>query len=162
MTTKPILSWEAFTLGRTWEYGAHTITEAEIVSFSASYDPLPMHLDPVLARDSPLGVFCASGIHTLAIGQRFLCDCVLKNTNVIAGGGIDRIRMRTPVVPGDLLQIRVVVGKTWPHKRRNDCAWVKLQIEIWRADGAVVMDYELVVLVGRADSGEHFSHADPE
>lgn len=126
------------------------MTEAEIMSFSALYDPLPMHLDPALARDTPLGVFCASGIHTLAIGQRFLCDAFLKNTHVIAGVGIDRVRMRVPVVPGDILQIRVVVAHTWPHSRRRDCAWVKLQIEIWRPDEAIVMDYELVVLVGQA------------
>lgn len=152
MTNEPKLIWEDFTVGRIWNHGFHTVSEAEIMSFAALYDPLPMHLDPILARESPLGVFCASGIHTLAIAQRALCDAVLKNTHVIAGGGIDRVRMCAPVVPGDVLRVRVLVGRTWQHPKKPCCGWIMLQIEVLRHDNYIVMNYELTLLVRRTRS----------
>lgn len=152
MKNDPMLTWEDFTIGRAWSHGFYIVTEAEIVSFAELYDPLAMHLDPALARETPLGIFCASGIHTLAIAQRSLCDALLKNTRVVAGGGMDKVRMRAPVVPGDKLQVRMQVGKTWLHPRNPACAWITMLVDILRHDDCVVMDYQLTVLVQRAKS----------
>lgn len=145
------LSWEDFRVGRTWIHGYRTVTEAEIVSFAQQYDPLDIHVDPVQARESPLGVFCASGIHTLAIAQRLLCEAILLHSRVVAGGGIDEVRMRVPVVPGDGLRVRVRVGKAWPHARKTECAWIVLLVDVLRHDGRVVLDYRLTVLIQRAE-----------
>ncbi|NMG49302.1 hypothetical protein GO613_14480 [Azoarcus communis] len=146
------LSWEDFRVGRTWIHGYRTVTEAEIVSFARQYDPLEIHVDPVQARESPLGVFCASGIHTLAIAQRLLCEAILLHTRVVAGGGIDKLRMRVPVVPGDSLRIRVRVGDAWPHARKPESAWIVLLVDLLRQDERVVLDYRLTVLIQRAES----------
>lgn len=145
------LSWEDFKVGRTWTHGHCTVTEADIVSFARQYDPLEIHVDPVLARESPLGVFCASAIHTLAIAQRLLCEAVLLQTRVVAGGGIDEVRMRAPVVPGDRLQVRIRVGEAWSHPRKEGCAWIVLLVAVLRQDKRVVLDYRLTVLVQRAE-----------
>jgi len=144
------LSWEDFRVGRAWTHGYRTVTEADIVSFARQYDPLEIHVDPALARESPLGVFCASGIHTLAIAQRLLCEAILLHTRVVAGGGIDEVRMRVPVVPGDSLRVRVRVGEAWPHPRRAECAWTVLLVDVLRHDERVVLDYRLTVLIQRA------------
>lgn len=145
------LSWEDFTVGRTWRHGHCIVTEADIVSFARQYDPLEIHVDPVLARESPLGVFCASGIHTLAIAQRLLCEALLLRTRLVAGGGIDEVRMRAPVVPGDRLQVRIRVEKGWPHPGKPQCAWIALLVDVLRHDECVVLDYRLTVLVQRAE-----------
>jgi acyl dehydratase len=144
------LSWEDFHVGRTWTHGYQTVTEADIVSFARQYDPLAIHVDPALARESPLGVFCASGIHTLAIAQRLLCEAILLHTRLVAGGGIDEVRMRVPVVPGDSLGVRIRVGDAWPHARRTECAWIVFLIDVLRHDERVVLDYRLTVLIQRA------------
>lgn len=145
------LSWEDFHVGRTWTHGHRAVTEAEIVSFAQQYDPLEIHVDPARAREGPLGVFCASGIHTLAIAQRLLCEAILLHTRIVAGGGIDEVRMRVPVVPGDSLGVRVRVGEARPHARRTECAWIVLLIEVLRHDERVVLDYRLTLLIQRAE-----------
>ncbi len=150
MKKNPMLSWEDFSVGRAWSHGFHTVTEAEIIAFAKQHDPLAMHLGPELACDTPLGIFCASGIHTLAIAQRSLCDALLKYTHVVAGSGIDKVRMRAPVVPEDKLQVRIQVAHTWLHPQNPAYGWITLLVEVLRDSDFIVMDYQLTILVLRA------------
>jgi len=80
------LFWEDFTLGRIWTAKQSVpIAMEQIIAFAAEYDPLDIHIDPDLARSSPLGVQCASGVQTFGISQRLMCDALLLQTNVVAG-----------------------------------------------------------------------------
>jgi len=149
-----MLSWEDFSVGRAWSHGCHTVTEAEIIAFAKQHDPLAMHLGPELACETPLGIFCASGIHTLAIAQRCLCDVLLKDTHVVAGREIDKLRMLAPVVPEDKLQVRIQVARTWLHPRKPAYGWVTLVVKVLRNNDFIVMDYQLTILVLRAKPHE--------
>ena len=44
----PMTRWfEDIAIDEPFPLGSHTFTEAEIIAFSAAYDPQPVHLDPV-------------------------------------------------------------------------------------------------------------------
>lgn len=149
MGTQGKLWWEDFTPGREWRFGHYDVTAAEIMDFARRYDPLDMHTDPERAAQTPLGVFCASGLHTFGMAQRMLGDNLLSHAAVHAGGAIDAFRMRKPVVPGDRLHVRLAVVSATPHPRRADRGWISLQIDVLRGEDEVVLDYRTDILMVR-------------
>lgn len=143
------LFWDDLNVGRSWEFGSYTVTSDEIVEFARRYDPFPMHVDPDTAVNTPLGVFCASGIHTFGMTQKMLFDNLLVRTRLIAGAEIQRFVMLKPVVPGDVLKVRVEVISREPHARRKNAGWVELHCATIRADGAKVLQFEPRILFER-------------
>jgi acyl dehydratase len=146
------LFWEDFAAGSAWTHGSYLVTQEEIIQFARKYDPLELHTSPERARHTPLGVFCASGVHTFGIAQRLLCEAVLLQTNVVAGGGVDDFRMRLPVVPGDHLHLKATVSTAWPHRTRLGDGWVEFHVELSRANEEIVLEYRLTVLLQRTRS----------
>jgi acyl dehydratase len=144
------LFWEDFTPGRTWKATKPLpITSEQIIAFAAEYDPLDIHIDPDLARSSPLGVHCASGVQTFGIAQRLMCDALLLQTNVVAGGKIDGFRMVAPVVPGDILKLSVQVVQSLIHAGNHERGWVVFKVEVATTGGKTVLAYEVTVLILR-------------
>jgi len=144
------LFWEDFTPGRTWTAKQSVpITTKQIIAFAAEYDPLDIHIDPDLARSSPLGVHCASGVQTFGISQRLMCDALLLQTNVVAGGKIDGFRMVTPVVPGDVLKLSAQVVRSFIHAGNHERGWVVFKVDVATAGGNTVLVYEVTVLILR-------------
>ena len=144
--------WEDFTPGQTWRFGDHPVTEEEIIDFATRYDPLPMHLGRDQAKASPLGVFCASGLHTFALTQRLLADHIHSKARLIAGGAMDGFRLETPVLPGDRLSVAATVITAKPHSRREDAGWLDFRVETFRADGTRVLQFVTRILFGRRQS----------
>lgn len=149
MAGSEILFWDDLEVGRSWEFGSYEVTTDEIVEFAGRYDPFPMHVDPDLAVDTPLGVFCASGIHTFGMTQKMLFDNLYVRTRLIAGAEIRRFIMSRPVVPGDVLKARIEVIGRIAHHRRADAGWVELHCETLRADGAKVLQFDPRILFER-------------
>lgn len=97
-------------VGDAWELGSYTVTEDEIVTFASSWDPQFFHVDVERAgTEGHLGGLIASGVHTLAIYQRLSVLSRVDTWEVIGGAGIERLRFRRPVRPGDTLTGRQVV-----------------------------------------------------
>ncbi|SEI89988.1 Acyl dehydratase [Azotobacter beijerinckii] len=147
--TEKMLFWEDFTPSKSWIYGPRTVKQEEIIAFAREYDPLDFHMDPELARKSPLGVLCASSIHTFGMVQRMMCEAFLLQTFLIAGRSVDNFRMRVPVLPGDTLRMYVEVLRATPHSRKNDCGWVIFQVQASNQDEKVVLEYEMTILIVR-------------
>lgn len=143
------LYWDDFTIGRSWRFGSYLVTAQEIVEFAKRYDPMPMHVDPQLALQTPLGVFCASGIHTFGMTQKMLFDHLYRYTRLIAGGEIRRFVMRKPVVPDDVLQATIEVVSRMKHHKRADAGWVELHVETTRGTGETVLEFDARILFER-------------
>lgn len=143
------LFWEDFTPGQSRTFGDYLMTEDEIIDFATRYDPLPMHLGPETAKDSPLGVFCASGIHTFATTQRMLADNLYRHCRLIAGGLLQDFRLERPVLPGDRISVKHTALSAKAHTRRGDAGWLDFRVETHRADGVRVMQYETRILFER-------------
>jgi len=149
MEVAAALYWEDLEPGQRWSLGSYRVSADEIVAFARHYDPMPMHVDPELARKTPLGVFCASGIHTFAMTQKIVFDGLYSRTRLIAGAEVRRFLMRRPVVPGDVLSARVEAVSREAHRRRADAGWVDFRVTTVRADAQTVLEHDSRILFER-------------
>lgn len=141
--------WQDFTEGAIFEFGDKLVTESEIIEFAQQYDPLTIHIDPIAARKEPLGVFCASAVHVLAMAARMTYDHLYADTALVAGRVIDKWQMLAPVQPGQRLHIKAEVAAVHSHKYKTDCGWVDFNWQILDADGNRLMTFFSSVLVQR-------------
>jgi len=126
--------------------GTYEVTEAEIKSFAARYDPQPFHLDDEAARGTLFGGLAASGWHTAAITMRLLVEGGLPlAAGVIGAGG--EITWPRPTRPGDRLHVESEVVEIAPSRSRPDRGMVTVRSETLnqRAEVVQVLTAKLVV-----------------
>lgn len=141
--------FEDFAEGQEYPFGPHTVTRAEIVAFAAEFDPQPFHLDEAAAADSMLGGLAASGWHTAALFMRMVAEGWLNGSASMGSPGIDRLKWRRPVRPGDTLSGRTVVLNTRASKSRPDRGFLGVRHEVVNAQGEPVMLIEHSIMIAR-------------
>jgi acyl dehydratase len=104
--------FEDVTPGTTLCAGPYVIPEQEVMTFAATWDPLPIHVDKAYAMKH--GGLTAPGIYLLAVKLRLVHTLPFQKT-VIASAGYDEVRFHRPVHPGDALTLEL----TWTDKRRS-------------------------------------------
>ena len=102
-------TFEDVTVGETIDCGTTSVTRSEIIEFGEKHDPLSIHTDPDAAAASPFGDVVASGIHTFALTQPLAVECFYGDSDLVASGHIESIRMPAPVRPGDTLSVTLEV-----------------------------------------------------
>jgi acyl dehydratase len=104
--------FEDVEVGEEQSFGSYEVDEAEIVEFGEQYDPQVFHTDPEAARESLFGELVASGWHTCAMTMRLLVEHELSETKALGAIGVDELRWKEPVYPGDTLRVETrVLGK---------------------------------------------------
>lgn len=98
-----MLFFEDFSIGQKFELGPYTVSEEEILEFAHKYDPQYFHIDPEKAKSSMFGGLVASGWHTASIAMRLYVDKILNNAAGMGSPGIDELRWKRPLRPGDTL-----------------------------------------------------------
>lgn len=134
-----VLYWEDFTPGEVLEIGRHTFTEGEIIAFATQFDPQPFHTDPEAARGTFYGGLIASGWHTCAIGMRLMVQSYIGRAASAGSPGVDNIRWRGPVRPGDTITYRRVILEARPSGSRPGIGLVRSRSEALNQHGEVVM-----------------------
>lgn len=111
--------FEDMDVGQRLELGTYEVTREEIVAFAERYDPQPFHVDADAAAASPFGGLVASGWHTAAMTMRVLVDEHFSSAVSHGALGVEELRWREPVRPGDTLAVRTaVVDKSdWDDER---------------------------------------------
>ncbi|HKJ59639.1 MAG TPA: MaoC/PaaZ C-terminal domain-containing protein, partial [Halobacteriales archaeon] len=103
--------FEDVEVGDAAEFGGYQVTAEEVVAFAERYDPQPFHTDEAAAQGSVFGGLVASGWHTAAMCMRMRVDAEGKEVPLLGSRGVDELRWRRPVRPGDTLRVRTeVVG----------------------------------------------------
>jgi len=108
--------YEDIAVGDTEEFGEYHVTKEEIIEFASQYDPQPFHTDEEAAKESAFGELVASGWHTAAICMRLLVDNMMDKRASMGARGVDELRWKQPVRPGDTLHLRTEVV----DKRRSE------------------------------------------
>lgn len=139
--------FEDYALGAVFEFGATTVTEAELVAFARTYDPQAFHIDRDVAAVSMFGGLIASGWHTAALTMRMLVDHYLSKVASLASPGVDELRWLAPVRPGDVLHVRVTVQDARRSRSRDDRGVVTSSIEVLNQHEVVVMTVKAVNLL---------------
>ncbi|WP_238422184.1 MaoC/PaaZ C-terminal domain-containing protein [Gordonia sp. 'Campus'] len=125
------------TVGQTFEFGTHHVTEKELLDFARAWDPQDFHVDPDVAARGPYGGLIASGLHTMSIYQKLNVTGVLDNWRVIAGKRLGDVEFLRPVRPGDTLTGSTVIDAIEFDDR--DRALVTSSAELRNTDGKPVL-----------------------
>lgn len=138
---------EDFAVGDQIETGEIAITREMIRSFAELYDPQPMHLDEVAARDSVFGEMVGSGWQTLAVTMRLLVDARLLGSTPIVGAEFRDMRFHAPVRPGDTVRASAEVLAMRASKSRPQRGFMDFKVTTKTTAGVtlVTQSWRLVV-----------------
>lgn len=147
--------FENITPGESFDLGAHSFTEAEIIRFASAYDPQYFHVDPEAARHSHFGGIVASGWHTVSVGHRCMVDALDAEEQRLRGlgeepgvsgpsPGINTMVFRAPVRPGDTLAYALTVTGKRPSNSLPGWGILVNQVEATNQHGELVYRAELV------------------
>lgn len=141
--------FDELSVGDAFETGGITLTEGAIVDFALVHDPQPFHVNKVAAGESIFGGLIASGFQTIALTFRLFRDTgVLTGTN-LGGHGMDEVRWRAPVYPGDTIHVRVTVEALTPSRSKPDRGTVRFRYQTFNQDGVEVLSLTMDHLMAR-------------
>ncbi len=109
--------FDDFRIGQRFETDGYTFTESSIIDFALQYDPQYFHLDRERAAGSIYGGLVASGFHTLSVVFRLLVQARVFGSGNLGGKGMDELRWRRAVRPGDTLRVACQVVELLPSSR---------------------------------------------
>lgn len=147
----PSLWLEDLVPGQKFSFGDYPVTREEVIEFATRYDPQPFHLDDAAAVANPLlGRLCASGMHTMSMAQLLMMRGFKEiGLNVLAGAGMDEMRLPRPVFPGDTLRIEIEIVETRPLKSRSDRGLLTYLTRVINQNGDPVMTYRSTLFMAR-------------
>jgi len=145
--------FDDFEVGQTFVSGGRTFTEAEIITFAHSYDPQSMHIDRVHAEDGSFKGLIASGFHTLSIAWWLFLKLGLVEESMKIGIGVDELRWRRPVRPGDTVTLSVEIAEK-SLTSANDSGRVQFAHTLKNQTNEVVLTYKSLNLIWRKGYSE--------
>jgi acyl dehydratase len=131
-------SYEAVTSGETVELGGCAVTRAEIVSFGERYDPQAFHVSD--DHDGPFEGVIASGWQTAALTMRLVVDGYLGEAETVGSPGLDGLRWREPVRPGDRLSATLTLGEKEPFDDERGLVHQEIETRNQRDETVLWMD----------------------
>jgi acyl dehydratase len=134
--------FEDLPVGTTLETGTRTLSREEILAFAGDWDPQPFHLDDEAARASPYGGIIASGFHTILVAFNLVLAARDWSQSSIGSPGMDEIRWKAPVYPGDTLRVQAVVVRQTASRSKPDRGFVDLAAEVLNQKDEVVATYQ--------------------
>lgn len=131
--------FEDIEVGETWVSRSYAMTQEEIISYARQNDPQPMHTDPEAAARGRFGTVIASGWQIAALSMRLFIEGGGYGDTPVVGLGIDELRWRKPVRPGDVLKVtREVVAKE-RSKSRPQYGRIRTQVTVTNQNEETVM-----------------------
>jgi acyl dehydratase len=104
------LYWEEWEVGREWETGGRTMTEAAIeICAGLSGDYNPLHTDEEFARKGPFGTRVAHGPLVYLFAAGLLYGLHLYDDTLVAFLGFDKLHFTGPTRIGDTVRARIRV-----------------------------------------------------
>lgn len=135
------IPFDTFQVGQVQDFGAYEVTESEIVEFARKYDPQYFHLDADAAKESLFGGLCASGWHTCAMTMAMLVENMDKTGRSLGSPGIDSLRWRHPVYPGDVLSVHTEILETKPSESRPGIGFITSKVTVRNQRNVDVMEF---------------------
>ncbi len=141
--------FDDFPPGERRELGSIVVREEEVLRFARDFDPQVFHIDEAAAKASIFGGLIASGWHTCAMTMRVLCDGFLLETASIGSPGVDVLRWKRPVRPGDTLRVFATVLEAKPSTSKPDRGVLVNDIEVRNQSDEVVLTMQAMTMLYR-------------
>ena len=145
-----MIYFEDLELGVEREFGTYEVTREEMLEFARKYDPQPFHLSDEEAAKTHFGRIAASGWHTTAMTMAVLARYSVNHQQAGLGSpGIDELRWRKPVYPGDTLTVRGEILEKTPSRSRPEMGSFRTRTTVTNQDGETVLSFISIVLIRR-------------
>lgn len=145
-----MMYFEDLDVGSETYFGSYEVTREEMIEFASKYDPQPFHLSDEEAAKTHFGRIAASGWHTAAMVMSVIARHVVQHEQAGLGSpGIDELRWRKPVYPGDTLHVRGTILEKTPSRSRPEIGSFRTQTVVTNQDDQVVMTFVSIVLIRR-------------
>lgn len=132
------------------EFGSYNVTREEVLEFARKYDPQPFHLSDEEAAKTHFGRLSASGWHTAAMTMAVIARYVVDHRQAGLGSpGIDDLRWKKPVYPGDTLHVRGRITEVTPSRSKPEMGSFRTQTTVSNQNDEVVMTFTSIVLMRR-------------
>jgi acyl dehydratase len=142
--------FEDLEIGTETEFGSYAVTREEVLEFARKYDPQPFHLSDEEAARTHFGRIAASGWHTCAMVMAVIARHVVEHEQAGLGSpGIDELRWRRPVYPGDTLHVRGKIADKTPSRSKPEIGSFRSDTTVTNQDGEPVMTFTSIVLIRR-------------
>lgn len=147
---RSMIYFEDLEIGKPAVFGAYEVTREEVLDFARKYDPQPFHLSDEAAAKTHFGRIAASGWHTAAMVMAVIARRVVNEEQAGLGSpGIDELRWKKPVYPGDTLEVSGEILEKTPSRSRPDIGSFRTRTTVTNQNGDVVMTFISIVLIRR-------------
>jgi acyl dehydratase len=145
-----MIYFEDLQVGAETEFGSYDVTRDEVLEFARKYDPQPFHLSDEEAARTHFGRLSASGWHTAAMTMAVIARKVVGERQAGLGSpGIDELRWKKPVYPGDTLHVRGKIIDKTPSRSHPEMGSFRTETIVANQNGDVVMTFQSIVLIRR-------------
>ena len=145
-----MIYFEDLEVGAETDFGTYEVTREEVLEFARKYDPQPFHLSDEEAAKTHFGRIAASGWHTAAMTMAVIARHVVAHEQAGLGSpGIDELRWKKPVYPGDTLHVRGQILEKTPSRSKPEIGSFRTQTMVTNQTGETVMTFISIVLIRR-------------
>jgi len=142
--------WDDLEIGFTQRFGPIAVDRDEVLAFAERYDPQPFHLSDEAAAETHFGRLAASGWHSCAM----MMGALVRHWQQTPGWqeaslgalGLDELRWRKPVFPGDTLHGVTEVIEKIESKSRPEMGILKMRMQLVNQHDEEVLSLVSVVL----------------
>jgi acyl dehydratase len=120
---------------------SYEVTREEVIDFASKYDPQAFHLDDEAAAKTHFGRLSASGWHTAAMTMRMMVEGwqTQEPTAGLGSPGVDELRWKKPVYPGDTLRVESKLIFKRRMKSRPEIGLMKTEQTVYNQNDEIVM-----------------------
>ena len=146
--------YEDIAVGTKSSFGHYEVTREEVMNFASKYDPQPFHLDDDAAAQTHFGRLSASGWHTCSMTMAMLVENMKGEQSAGLGSpGVDQLRWKRPVYPGDILRCETEVIEKRRSASRPEMGIFKSHIRTFNQNDEVVLEMVSNGLIKTRDRG---------
>ena len=151
-----MIFYEDLRIGTVRKFGQYEVSREEVIDFAAKYDPQPFHLDDAAAAETHFGRLSASGWHTCSMAMRMMVDDMADNPSAGLGSpGIDQLRWKKPVFPGDTLRCETELMEKRRSASRPEMGIFKSRVRTFNQNDEIVLEMVSNALIRtRSPEGE--------
>lgn len=143
-----MIYFEDIAVGAKSKFGSYHVTREEVIDFARKFDPQPFHLDDEAAAKTYFGRLAASGWHTTAMTMAMVVENLLNTQQAGLGSpGIDELRWKKPVFPGDTLRCETEVLEKKQSGSRPEMGSYRSQMQVFNQHDEVVMSFTSIGLI---------------
>jgi acyl dehydratase len=132
---------EDFREGEVWHSPPVVIGEDEMIAYARANDPQAIHVDPEAARKGPFAGIIASGWQIAALSMRLFVEAGGHGDAPIVGIGIDELRWKQVVRPGDILRTTREIVEVRRSASKPDRGVIRTRVSVVNQRDEIVMTY---------------------